>query len=146
MFKQTSNFVKPGLFAGIIMLLVMLIVMNGLVIIFPQIEQEYSTHVYRNCDDILFLLLFLHPFLLGLIISWTWNLTSIIMKGDELTKVVNFTFAYIMIAQIPGLFLMYSFMNVSLLMIMSWLMNGLLQVLCGSFVISKMTRKKVSIF
>lgn len=146
MFNTKFNFIKPGLVAGLVMLLVMLLVTFGFHMIFPQINLEYSTQMYKPSNDPLMLLFFLHPFILGLIISWVWNLTSIIMKGDELTKVINFTLTFFMITQIPGMFLTFTSMNVSLLMISSWMFSNLAQLFAGSFIISKMNKKKVSIF
>jgi len=146
MFKQSSNFVKPGLIAGLVMLVVMLLVSYGFSFIFPQLLQEYSTQMYRSYEEPIMMLFFLYPFLLGLIISWVWGKTSIIMKGDNLTKAVNFTFVYVLLAQVPGMFITYTSMNVSLLMIMSWIFSNTLQVFLGTYVISMMNKKKVSIF
>ena len=146
MFKQTSNFIKPGLVAGLVMLIIMFLVSYGFVMIFPQIELEYSTQMYRSYDEPIMLLFYLMPFILGLIVSWVWTLTYIIMKGDELTKVVNFTLAFFVITQIPGMYATYTSMNVSLLMISSWMLANLLQVFFGTYVVSKMSKKKVSIF
>jgi hypothetical protein len=146
MFKQTSNFIKPGLMVGLVMLVVMLLVSYGFSFIFPQILQEYSTQMYRSYEEPIMMLFFLYPFILGIIISWIWMKTSIIMKGDDLTKAVNFTLVYILVAQIPGMFVTYTTMNVSLLMIMSWMLGNTLQVLFATIILSKMTKKKVSIF
>lgn len=146
MFDTKFNFVKPGLMAGLVMLLVSLVASVALHAIFPQIAQEYGTQMFRSWTDPLMLIFFLHPFILGLIISWIWDKTSLVMKGDDLTKAVNFTFAYMLVAQVPGMFITFTSMNVSLLMIMGWVLTGLLQVLFGSILISKMNKKKVSIF
>lgn len=146
MFNNSYNFIRPGIVAGLVMLVVMLMVNFGFPMIFPQITLEYSTQMYKSWNDPLMLLFFLHPFILGLILSWVWNLTSIIMKGDELTKVINFALAFFIVTQIPGMFITFTSMNVSLLMISSWMLSNLAQVFAGSFVISKMNKKKVSIF
>ena len=146
MFNTKFNFIKSGLVAGLVMLLVSLIVTMAINMVFPQIAQEYATQMYRAWTDPLMLIFFLHPFILGLVISWIWEKTSLIMKGDDLTKAVNFTFAYMVVAQIPGMFITFTSMNVSLLMIMGWIMTNLIQVLFGSIIISKMNRKKASIF
>lgn len=146
MFNNNYNFIKPGLAAGLVMLVAMIIVSYGFSMVFPQIQQEYSTQMYRSAEDPLMLVFLLYPFVLGLIMSWIWDKTSLIMKGDNLTKVVNFTLAYFVITQIPGMFVTYTSMNVTLLMIMSWMFSNVIQVLFGSYLISKMNKKKVSIF
>jgi len=146
MFDTKFNFVKSGLIAGLIMLIISFVMTIILNLIFPQITLEYSTQMYRSWNDPLMLLFYLHPFILGLILSWVWQLTSLIMKGDDITKAVKFTFAYIIIAQIPGMYITFASMNVSLLMIMGWILTNLIQILCGSIIISKMNKKKVSIF
>ena len=146
MFNTKFNFVKPGLMTGLAMLIISLIFSMALQIIFPQIAQEYATQMYRSYSDPLMLLFYLGPFILGLIIAWVWELTSLIMKGDDLTKAVNFSLVYLVLTQIPGMFMTYTSMNVSLLLIMSWILTNFVQVLCGSIIISKMNKKKASIF
>ena len=92
MFDTKFNFVKSGLIAGLIMLIISFVMTIILDLIFPQITLEYSTQMYRSWNDPLMLLFYLHPFILGLILSWVWQLTSLIMKGDDITKAVKFTF------------------------------------------------------
>ncbi len=146
MFNNRYNFVKPGLIAGLVMLIALVILTFIYPFIFPQIALEYSTQMYKSWNDPLMLIFFLHPLILGLIISWTWNLTSIIMKGDELTKAVKFSLTFFIITQIPGMFITYTSMSVSLLMISTWMLTNLIQIFVGTLIISKMNKKKVSIF
>lgn len=146
MFHNKYSFIKHGLIAGIAMLLVMVIVSYGFMFLFPQVSEEYSTELFREWSEPLSYLFYLHPIILGLIMSWVWGLVSITMKGNEITKAVNFTLVFFLIAQIPGMFISYTTMNISLLMLMSWMLPNFTQIFAGSLILSHMNKKKVSIF
>jgi hypothetical protein len=126
--------IKIGLIAGILILIGS--VLYGIVgnILFPGIEKEYqNTSLFRPWSDPRMIAFFLHPFLLGVVLSFAWRKFHHVIHAETPTKKgVKFGMAYFFVAVIPGMFISYMSFQVSLLMVLSWTINGLIEgVLAG---------------
>lgn len=129
-----------GLVAGFVMLVVSMIISMLFGVVFPSIQAEYSTAgLFRPWSDPLMSLYFAYPFVLGLILAWIWDKTKGLLREKVFWKnAVAFAFAYWVVASIPGMFITYSSFPISILMLLSWTIGGLVQAVCAGLVYSKM--------
>lgn len=124
-----------GIIAGIIMLVISLAMGPVLNAVFPGVQIEYeNTDIFRPWSDPLMSVMFVQPFLLGVILAWIWSKTKNIIKGaTTVKKGIIFGFAYWVIT-IPGMVISYSTFQISLAMVFSWSLSIFIQALAaGAF-------------
>lgn len=125
---------KRGLIAGFINLVLSFglnALMNALV---PQIMAQYqNTAIFRPWQDPLMMIYLAYPFILGVAAAYLWQKLNR-PKPIELVK------TYLIIATIPGMFITYTCFQVSLLMIASWTVSGLVQVYVAGLVFEKIKK------
>lgn len=127
----------PGLAAGVAMLVVWLVLSQVLAFLFPQLAVEFANPaLFRPWSDPLMVLFFAYPFVLGVVLAWMWNKTKGVWKNG-----VDFALAYWLSASIPGMFVSYTSFPLSLVMVLSWTITGLAEVLCASAVFERMNKK-----
>lgn len=79
---------------------------------------------------------FVYPFLLGIILAWIWHKIKVLFAGGYLKRGLSFGFIYWIIT-IPGMFISYSTFPISLVMVISWSLNGLIQILVAGIILAK---------
>jgi hypothetical protein len=128
-----------GLLAGLAMLIVGLAVSRIFGIFFPVINVEYAnTGIFRPWSDPLMSLYFLYPFVLGIILAWFWGMIKNSIKGTQIwLKGINFGLGYFVLAGIPGMLISYATFKVSLILIISWLVTGLIDAIVAGWIFAK---------
>jgi membrane protease YdiL (CAAX protease family) len=139
---MNKKIILSGLLIGLINFIASMAVSKIFGVIFPSIAVEYqNTNLFRPWSDPLMLLFFVYPFLMGIIFAWFWNKTKNIF-GENMKGGINFGITYWIIATIPGMFITYSSMPYSLLMIISWLAGGLVSALLAGIILVKLSKKQ----
>lgn len=128
-----KKIVIPGLAAGVVILIASLILTQIYEAVFPTLILEYYSPLFRQWNDQLMTLFFLYPFILGLALAWLWNKTKKSWKTPY-----DLAIAYFAAATIPGMFVTFTSMPYSPLMVATWTLGGLIYVLCAAFVLQKM--------
>lgn len=129
---------KKGLIAGFLNLLVGLGLNWGVSLVLPGILKEYqNTTIFRPWTDPLMMTYFAYPFILGVALSYLWDLVHKQFKGEPLSKAFEFAKMYFLIATIPGMFISYTSLQLSLVMILLWTATGFLQALIAGLVFAK---------
>jgi hypothetical protein len=133
--------VLPGLAAGAAMLVVALGVGYLLMSLFPWLRAEYmNTSLFRSWEDPLMSLYYAYPFLVGLILAWVWNRVKKLFTGKAWAK-RGFSFGLIYwVVTIPGMLISYASFPISLLMVGTWTVSGLLQALCAGAILAAMNK------
>lgn len=131
-----------GLAAGLAMLVVSLGLNQLFNAIVPGLSNEYmNPALFRPWNDPLMMLFFLHPFVVGIALSWVWNVFKNIVPGvGAWRKGFNFGLAYGLVTTIPGMLISYSSFQISLWMILSWTIAGLIQTIIAGMVLARMNR------
>jgi hypothetical protein len=84
-------------------------------------------------------LYFIYPFLLGLALSWAWSKSKGIFGGKSLLeRAGKFGLFYFVIAGVPGMFVTYSSFAISLPMVLSWTISGLVNAVIAGWLFAKM--------
>lgn len=133
--------ILSGLVAGAAMLVVGLGVGYLLMLVFPGLQAEYeNTSLFRSWEDPIMSLYFAYPFVTGLILAWVWNKVKKVFAGKAWAKRgLSFGFAY-WVVTIPGMLISYASFPLSLLMVVSWTISGLLQALCAGPILAAMNK------
>ena len=132
--------VRAGLVAGVAILILGVgvnMLANALI---PSLQAEYErSGIFRPWEDPLMQLYFAYPFVLGIGLSYVWEKIKSVVKGKtEADRVKNFTVYYFAAATIPGMLITYSSFEISLAMVLSWTVMGLLQGFVMGYVFARM--------
>lgn len=132
----------PSLAAGFGALVVSLVMgfLSGA--LFPGLMSQYNnTSLFRPWSDPLMSLYFVHPFIIGAIMTVVWQKIKDLVKGKTLLqRGLMFGFWYFAITTLPGMFISYASFPLSLLMVASWTVSSLLQILTAGPIIAKLNR------
>ena len=116
------NIIVTGLLAGLIVLVVSVGLSFLSNLLLPDLMAEYAnTELFRPWNDPLMSIYFAYPFIMGLALAWFWNrVKSTFRANSAWSRGVQYGFAYWIIATIPGMFITYSSLQVSLPMVLTW--------------------------
>ena len=130
--------IKQGLTIGVINLVVGMVINQGLQILFPELAKEYQGGFFRPWSDPLMMLFFLYPFILGLALSFLWQMISKQIQGKTRSdRAWNFAKFYFLIATVPGMFISWTSFQISSLMIGSWTLAGLAEIWVAGWILAK---------
>lgn len=133
-----KKIVLPGIIAGAVMLMVSFLlgyVTNPLF----GVSNEYENNaLFRPWSDPLMSLYFLHPFVLGLALSYFWHKFSPLIKGNNIfERGFKFGMYIVVLLTIPGMLISYSTFPVSFLMILSWSITALFEIIAAGIILAK---------
>jgi hypothetical protein len=131
----------PGLVAGALMLGVSIILTLVISAIFPDSMTEYSnSEIFRQMDDPLMYYFFLHPFVMGIILSFIWLKVSGLINGEGMKKGLAYGFYVWLFFGVPGMLISISSFQVSAFLVETWTVSILAQYLAAGVVISRMVQ------
>jgi len=125
-----------GSIAGIGLLFLSVLGLYLTVWLFPSVAIQYFDPAF-NTQSSRVMIYYLHPFVISLALSWFWSRFKEMLTGSFLTRGLEFGLIYSLIATFPMLWLIYSAMNVSLEMIATWFVLGLLQGVIAGLIFEK---------
>lgn len=134
--------IVTGLLAGLVMLAVSVVLSFLSNLALSDLMTEYgNTGLYRPWNDPLMSIYFAYPFVMGLALAWFWNRIKDAFGGNSVWgRGLRYGFAYWIIATIPGMVITYSSFQVSLPMVLTWTVFGLVGALAGGLVCAGMNR------
>jgi len=137
---DVKKVIVSGLLSGLIIFIASMLTSKIFGVIFPFLNAEYTNEsIFRPWSDPLMLLYFAYPFLLGIILAWFWQKTKSIF-GENIKGGINFGVVYWAITSIPGMFITYSSFQVSLLLVISWSVAGLIGAVLAGIVFVKLDK------
>lgn len=124
-----KKIILPGLIAGIAALFVTVAISIVESFVAPSITAEYSTStIFRSFRDPLMSLMYIHPFIMGIALSFAWDKTkNLFHQRTPLFKGIAFGLIFWLVAGFSGMFITYSTFLVSLPLIISWSITGILE-------------------
>ncbi len=132
-----KRIIYPGLLAGFALLLLSVAGLYGTIWLFPSLAVQYFDPTFDSQSDRA-VLYFAHPFVASLALSWFWDRSKGLFKGSFLSKGIEFGFLYWLVAILPMMWLIYSAIDVTLLLVGSWLLFGLIQGIVAGLLFQKM--------
>jgi hypothetical protein len=129
-----KNFVTI-LLAGVTVLIVSVGLLFGMISFFPALIEEYYSPVFRSNSFNTDWLFYLHPFVLSAAFFWFWNrYKEELINSTGIVRALKASFTYGLVAMAPVLLLTFSAIDISVFMVLTWLVYGILQALLASLV------------
>jgi len=104
---------------------------------FPSLFTAYSNPLF-NSDGSRDILFYLHAFVLSLALAWFWERFKGMFKGNFIVRGLEFGFIYAIVALIPVMWITFSALDVTVTMVLSWLLYGFFQAIVAGIVFAKM--------
>ncbi len=138
MIDINSKVITIGILAGIVMLIAGTVLNWLWGMFFPTLSSEYAnTAIFRPFTDPLMFYIFIHPFVVGVILAWIWDKTKNLFKErDVFWRCCQFASVYWLVT-IPGMLISYSSFQVSFTMILTWSLTILVQAIAAGLVFVK---------
>jgi hypothetical protein len=132
-----KHILTSGLIAGVALLILSVLGLYATIWFFPTLAAQYYDPAFDSQSG-RYMIYFAHPFVIALALAWFWDRFKGVLKGSYLTKGIEFGVVYALIAIFPVLWLTYSALNVSLPMVGTWLVFGLLQGVVAGLLFEKL--------
>ena len=130
-----------GLVAGALMLAVSIVLSLIISSIFPEAMAEYSNaEIFRQWVDPLMYYFFLHPFLMGVILSFIWLKVRGLIDEEGLKKGLVYGFYVWLFFGVPGMLMTISTFQVSPFLVGTWTVSVLAQDLAAGLLFARMVR------
>ncbi len=93
---------------------------------FPQFFVEYNNPLF-NSDGSRDALFYAHAFVISFALSLIWERFKSLFKGNMLVRGLEFGVVYGLTALVPVMWISFSAMDITVTMVGSWLLYGLIQ-------------------
>lgn len=131
-----KKILKSGLIAGTILFIISYGGLFLAVKFFPYLFVEYNNPLFNSAGsrDLLF---YMHPFIISFALSWFWDRFKSLFKCSYILRGIEFGFVYAIVALLPVMWITFSSLDITVLMISSWFMYGFIQALIAGLVFAK---------
>lgn len=128
--------IRNAIIVGVVLTIFSYLSILLLLKVFPAIFEDYYNPIFISSGlrDLLF---YLHGFVLALALAWIWHKTKSLYHGAALIRAFEFGFMYTLTAFIPIFWITLSAMDLSLSMIVSWIIYGAIQTIIAGFIFAK---------
>lgn len=126
-----------GLIAGVILFIISYGGLYLAIKFFPQLFVEYNNPLF-NSDGSRDVLFYLHAFIISMALSWFWERFKGLFKGGALLRGLEFGFVYAVIALLPVMWITFSAMDITIVMVSSWLLYGFIQAVITGMVLARL--------
>ena len=129
--------VVTGLIAGLILFILSYGGLFLAIRFFPSLFIEYNNPLFNSngSRDVHF---YMHAFIISLALSWFWDRFKALFKGPFLLRGVEFGLVYSVVALLPVMWISFSSLDITLTMVASWFVYGLLQAIVAGVVFAKL--------
>ena len=131
-----KKIVTSGLIAGIILFIVCYGGLFFTVRFFPQLFFEYNNPLF-NSDGSRDVLFYLHAFIISFALSWFWDRFKSLFHGHFILRGLEFGLVYAIVALLPVMWITFSSLDITLLIVCSWFFYGLLQAVITGIVFAR---------
>lgn len=94
--------------------------------LFPLTTQEYLSSVFRSAGKTDWMY-YCHPIIVSIALKWFWERYKSLFKGGLLLRALEVSLVYGVVALLPVLWLSFSTIELSLTMVITWMLYGLIQ-------------------
>jgi hypothetical protein len=133
--------IKLGLLAGVILFIVSYGGLYLSIKYFPSFFVEYNNPLF-NSDGSRDLLFYSHAFVISFSLAWFWERFKSLFIGNFILKGIEFGIIYSLIALLPVMWITFSSMDITLTMVTSWFLYGLLQAITAGLFFAKVNPYK----
>ncbi|MGV3705880.1 MAG: hypothetical protein ACO1NU_10945 [Arcticibacter sp.] len=126
-----------GLLVGIILFVISY---GGLFLsirFFPELFLDYNNPLF-NSDGSRDVLFYLHAFIISMALSWFWDRFKGLFEGNFILRGIEFGLVYGLVALLPVMWITFSAMDITVIMVGSWFVYGLLQATVAGIILAKL--------
>jgi hypothetical protein len=104
---------------------------------FPALFMEYNNPLFNSGGnrDLLF---YLHAFIFSFALSWFWDRFKSMFGGAFVLRGLEFGLVYALVALLPVMWISFSALDVTLVMVLSWVAYGFIQAAIAGIVLAKL--------
>lgn len=132
-----KKLLSSGLVAGVVLLALSFGMLYLTILVFPNLAEQYYNPIFRTDSDRNFLF-YIHPFVLGLALAWFWERFKEQFSGYFLLRALELGLVYAIVAVLPTMWITFSSIDVSLTMVLTWLLYGFIQAIVAGIIFTKM--------
>ncbi len=123
--------------AGVVLFLFSYAMIYLSIYLFPAVSEQYYGPAFRisGPKDWMF---YVHPFILSFGLKWFWERYKSMFSGSVLVRAIEVALVYGLVAMIPVLWLTFSAINISLVMVGTWLLYGFSQAFIAGVIFANM--------
>ena len=132
-----KKIIFPGIVGGVILLILSVLGLYLNIWLFPDLAMQYFQPTFNDQSSRI-MLYFIHPFIIAMALSYFWNRTKSKLTGSFITRGIEFGIIYTLMATFPSMWLVFSSITVSLMMVLTWFVFGLIQAIVVGWVCEKM--------
>jgi hypothetical protein len=125
-----------GVIAGIVLLALSYVALHLTVVMFPSIAEEYFNPVFSLGGDKT-ILYFIHPFVLAIALSWFWERFKSMFGGSFVMRGIELGIVYGLVATLPAMWLIFSSLDFSLTLVVTWFLYGIFQAIVAGLIYAK---------
>lgn len=103
---------------------------------FPELFVEYNNPLF-NSDGSRDFLFYLHPVIISFSLSLFWERFKKLFHGSFLLRGLEFGFVYSLVALLPVMWITFSSLDITILMVSSWFAYGFFQALIAGLALAK---------
>jgi hypothetical protein len=122
------------LIAGLAVLAFSVSMLYAAVFIIPGMLEEYYNEVFRASSWKTDWLFYAHPFVLTVALKWFWDRNRDLFKGSAVVQALGLGTTYALVALVPVMILTFSAIQISLLMVITWILYGFAQATVAGLV------------
>jgi hypothetical protein len=131
-------FLLKGIVAGTALLILSYAALYLIVGLFPALAEQYYDPIF-NFEGNKAILYFLHPFVLSFALAWFWKRFKGMFHGPFWWRGIEMGLMYGLIATLPAMWIIFSALSVSLSMVLSWLLYGVIQAMIVGIIFAKIS-------
>jgi hypothetical protein len=135
--NSMKKIIISGFVAGVVLLTLSVLGLYITIWLLPNIASQYFDPAFDTQSSRV-MIYYLHPFVIALALSWFWSRFKGVLTGSFLTRGIEFGLIYMLVAIFPMMWLIYSAMSISLEMVATWFVLGLLQGVVSGLIFEKM--------
>lgn len=126
-----------GLIAGVVLFIISYGGMYLTIRFFPELFVEYNNPLFLSdgSKDVFF---YSHAFVISIALSVVWERFKNLFKGPAILKGIEFGFVYALLALLPILWITFSSLDITFVMVASWFIYGLFQSVVAGIIFAKL--------
>lgn len=102
----------------------------------PELFVVYNNPLF-NSDGSRDVLFYLHAFIISFALSWFWERFKPLFGGHFLLRGLEFGFVYAIVALLPVMWITFSSLDITIVMVLSWFFYGFLQAVVAGVIFAK---------
>lgn len=128
--------ITSGLIAGAVLFIISYGGLYLSIKFFPQVFVEYNNPLF-NSDSSRDIFFYSHAFIISLALSWFWERFKGLFKGPAIVRGLEFGSVYAVVGLLPVMWLTYSSLDITVVMVASWFIYGLFQSIIAGIIFAK---------